>query len=87
MIQAHHFPLVKLGYFVLFRCHDQKVIPTRMIDATSQAMKYTVGKAPPFAENLMKAIIPVTTTMMVNVSGTLRDSFIRYSPFLIIYSL
>jgi hypothetical protein len=77
------FMLIRTLYFFVFCSHDQIVIPIRIRDMTSQKMKYTDGKVPPFEAIFMKAIIPVTTTMMVNVSGIRSDSFILRSFLLI----
>jgi hypothetical protein len=51
-------------------------MPTRKADATSHIIKAEVGNVPDFADIFMKAIIPVTTTMIVRVKGILRDSLI-----------
>jgi hypothetical protein len=39
-------------------------------------IKEEVGNAPDFVDIFMKAIIPVTTTMIVSVKGILRAKFI-----------
>jgi hypothetical protein len=47
----------------------------RITDTTIQIINEVVGKALPLELILTKAIIPVTTTMMVRSKGILRDSF------------
>ncbi len=48
----------------------------RMTDAMIQIMKVVVGRDPVFNLILIKAIIPVTTTITVSVRGILKDSLI-----------
>jgi hypothetical protein len=67
---------IDIGYFFLLRSQDQTVIPMRMTDTASQMTKEAAGKAPVFAVILMNAIIPVTTTTIVRISGILSDSCI-----------
>jgi hypothetical protein len=47
-------------------------------DTTIQIIKLTIGNGPGFVNIYKKAIIAVTTTMMVRVKGILRDSFILW---------
>jgi hypothetical protein len=70
------------SYFFLFRSQHQIVMPIRMTEAMSQMTKEEVGNGPALVPILMKAIIPVTTTMMVSVRGILKDSFIFLLSFL-----
>jgi hypothetical protein len=71
--------LISMCYFFLFPNQDQTVIPMRMTEPTIQMINEDVGNGPAFVVILMKAIMPVTTTIMVNVKGILRDSFIKFS--------
>jgi hypothetical protein len=51
----------------------------KMTDTTIHIIKYDIRNIPGFDAILMKAIIPVTTTMMVNIKEILRDNLVIFS--------